>query len=131
MRVIVLVGRLDRAALRALSFARSISPDVTAVHVGDDPEEAERMRSRWERWVGGVPLAVLESPHRAFLPPLLAYLDALDQRDPRRPITVVLSEPVPRRFWEYFLHRHRALLLKLRLLFRPNTIVIDVPYHLD
>jgi hypothetical protein len=46
-------------------------------------------------------------------------------------VTVVLSEFVPRHFWENPLHGQTALRLKLRLFFRPNTIVIDVPYHLN
>jgi hypothetical protein len=41
----------------------------------------------------------------------------------------VLSEFVPRHPWEYLLHNQAALRLKLRLFFRPNTVVIDVPYH--
>ena len=36
--VVVPVGRLDRPTLAALSFARSISPEVTAVHVADSRE---------------------------------------------------------------------------------------------
>ncbi len=63
--------------------------------------------------------------------PLLAYLDALERQDPSRTTTVVLSEFLPRHFWEYLLHNQTALRLKLRLFFRPNTIVADVPYHLD
>jgi amino acid transporter len=128
--VVVPVSRLDRAALQALAFARSISPDVTAVHVTDDPREAEELKRRWEAWGGAVPLVIVESPYRALLPPLLAYIDALDRQDPRRPITVVLAEFVPRRPWEYLLHNQTALRLKLHLFFRPNTIVVDVPYHL-
>src|SRR5207249_2319338 len=61
--------------------------------------------------------------------PLVAYIDALQKQEPQRPITVVLSEFVPRRPWEYLLHNQAALRLKLRLFFRPNTVVIDVPYH--
>jgi len=33
-------------------------------------------------------------------------------------------------FWEYPLHNQTALRLKLRLFFRRNTVVVDVPYHL-
>ena len=61
--------------------------------------------------------------------PLLAYIDAVDRQDPRRPITVVLPEFVPRHWWEYLLHNLTAWRLKLRLFFRPDTIVVDVPYH--
>ena len=127
--VLVPVSRLDRGALQALSFATSISPDVTAVHVTDDPAEADEMKRRWEQWGQQVHLVIVESPYRALIPPLLAYIDAVDKQDPKRPITVVLAELVPRHFWEYILHNQSALRLKLHLFFRPNTIVVDVPYH--
>ncbi len=65
------------------------------------------------------------------IPGLLAYLDALDDQDPGRATIVVLSEFVPRHFWEGLLHNQAALRLKLRLFFRRNTVVVDVPYHLD
>jgi amino acid transporter len=128
--VIVPVARLDRAALHALAFARSISLDVTAVHVADDAGSAERMRERWRARDDGIALVVIESPYRALIPPLLAYVDARARQDPERPITVVLAEFVPRHFWEYVLHNQTALRLKVRLFFRPNTVVVDVPYHL-
>ncbi len=119
-RVVVPVSRLDRAALYALAFARSISPDATAVHVSDSADEAQQMQRRWERWGGPVPLAVIESPFRVLIPALLAYLDALDDQDPGRATIVVLSEFVPRHFWEGLLHNQAALRLKLRLFFRPG-----------
>ncbi len=127
--VIVPVSRLDRPALAALSFARSISPDVTAVHIAFSPEEAEAFRAQWEQYGLNIPLVIVESPYRALVEPLLAYIDAIDKQDPRRPVTVVLAEFVPRHWWEYLLHNQTALRLKFHLFFRPNTIVIDVPYH--
>lgn len=132
-RVVVPIGRIDRAALEALAFARSVAPQVTAVHVTDDPAEAERVKQRWQQLEsdGDVELVVVESPYRALVQPLLAYIDALAAQDPDRPITVVLSEFVPRHFWEYLLHNQAALRLKVRLFFRPNTVVIDVPYHVE
>lgn len=89
------------------------------------------MRSRWRSLEvdGDTDLVILESPYRALIPPLVAYIDALQKQEPQRSITVVLSEFVPRRPWEYLLHNQAALRLKLRLFFRPNTVVIDVPYH--
>ena len=130
-RVVVPVSRLDRPTLLALAFARAISADPIAVHVSDSEAEAQAMRRRWERWGGEVPLAIVESPYRVLIAPLLAYIDALERQDPGRPITVVLSEFVPQRFWDYLLHNQTALRLKLRLFFRRNTVVVDVPYHLD
>ncbi len=89
------------------------------------------MQRRWEDWGWPVKLVILESPYRALLPPLLAYLDATQSLDPATPTTIVLAEFVPRHFWEYPLHNQTALRLKVRLFFRSNTVVTDVPYHLN
>jgi hypothetical protein len=128
--VLIPVARLDRATLQAVAFARSISPTVRAVHIASTSESAEEFARRWRRWTTEVPLDVIESPYRSLLQPLLRYIERIDERDDR-PITVVLAEFVPRNWWEWILHSQTALRLKLSLLFRPNTIVIDVPYHTE
>ena len=132
--VVVPVARLDRAAVRALMFAASISHDVRVVHVATSDATAEAFKRRWQRWAGKrigdreIALDVIVSPFRALLQPLLRYIERMDERDPR-PITVVLAEYVPHRWWEWLLHSQTTLRLKAALLFRPNTIVVDVPYH--
>ncbi|HET7521500.1 MAG TPA: APC family permease [Candidatus Limnocylindria bacterium] len=128
--VIVPVARLDRTARQAIAFANSISENATAVHITNNPESAAELRERWPDWAGKTELVVVESPYRALVGPLLRYMDALQAQDPGRPVLVVLSEVVPRHWWENFLHNQTALRLKLRLFSRPNTIVADVPYHL-
>jgi amino acid permease-like protein len=127
--VIVPVARLDRVARQAIAFANSISPEAVAVHVTNDPADADAIRQRWPEWAGSTELVVVESPYRALIGPLLAYMDALQRQAPDRPILVVLSEVVPRHWWENLLHNQTALRLKFRLFRRKNTIVADVPYH--
>src|SRR5947207_128772 len=129
--VIVPVSRLDKATHQALAYARGMSPDVTAVHVTDDPDSGAYLKRRWEHSEIDIPLVVLESPYRALLPVLLGYINAIDKQYPGEPITIVLAEFVPRHFWEWFLHNQTAFRLKLILFFRPNTVVIDVPYYLE
>ena len=126
--VIVPVARIDRAALQALAFARSVSPNVKAVHVSTSEESALEFERRWDRLNTGIKLDIVESPFRSLVSPLLKYIDAIDKADDR-PITVVVTEFVPRHWWEWLLHSQTAMRLKASLLFRPNTIVIDVPYH--
>ena len=128
--VIVPIARLDRAALQALAFARSVSPTVKAVHISTSKASAEEFRRRWARLDTDIDVDVVESPYRSLLAPLLKYIDAIDRSD-SRPITVVVSEFVPHHWWEWLLHSQTAFRLKAALLFRPNTIVIDVPYHFE
>jgi amino acid transporter len=127
--VVVPVARLDQPALQAVAFAQAMDPEAVSVHVTNDPDEAEELRARWPALVGHGRLVVVASPYRALIGPLLRYLDALQRQDPTRPVMVVLAEVVPQHWWEAILHNHTALRLKLRLFFRPNTIVADVPYH--
>ncbi len=130
LRVVVPVAWADRAALNALTFARQLASDVVAVHVSLDPGEAARLRRRWAELGIDVPLVVIDSPYRAVVQPLLAYIDALRREDPKTPVVVVLPEIVPRYPWQYLLHNLTALRLKLALFFRPNVVVVDMPYHL-
>jgi amino acid transporter len=127
--VIVPIARLDRPARQAIAFANSISTEAVAVHVTNDPAAADEMRERWPEWAGSTELVVVESPYRALIGPLLAYMDALQRQAPDRPVLVVLSEFVPKHWWENLLHNQTALRLKLRLFTRKNTIVADVPFH--
>jgi amino acid transporter len=131
-RIVVPISRIDRASLRALNIARGLGGEVYAVHISFDTEGAKKFKRRWEAVVGDeIPLDTIISPFRALMPPLLRYIEAIDSRDPGRPIIVVLAEFVPRHWWEALLHNQTALLLKLRLFTRRNTAVLDVPYHLD
>jgi amino acid transporter len=128
--LVVPVPGLNRAVARTIRYARSLSRHVTAVHVTDDLDGAAELRKRWKEWGTDVPLVILESRYRALGGPLLHYLDAVSKDDADAPITVVLAEYVPRRWWEWPLHNQTALRLKTILFFRPNTAVIDLPYHL-
>jgi amino acid transporter len=133
--VLVPIARLDRAAVRALAFACSISPNVRAVHLATSEDTAITFRRRWDLWGGRVlpdgreiTLDVIVSPYRSLLQPLLRYIDRVAERDAGE-VTVVLTEYVPRHWWELILHSQTAFRLKAALLFRASTVVIDVPYH--
>jgi amino acid transporter len=128
--VIVPMPSLHLGVLPALDFARALSDNVTAVHVTDDLEAAERLKDQWEEWAQDIPLVIIESPYRSLLSPLLAYIEARRKNEPQRLVTVVLAEFVPKHWWEWILHNQTALRLKLALFFQPHTVVADVPYHL-
>ena len=128
--VIVPVEEMDRAVLRTMEYARSLSSNVTAVHVTDDVQEAEALRTEWEEEIPDVPIVVVESPYRALVAPFLAYVDAVDRANPQGRITVVLPEFVPAHFWQNVLHNQPATRLRRALKRRPNTAVVNVHYQL-
>ena len=75
-------------------------------------------------------LAVVQSPYRSLLEPLLDYVERIREDDPSAYITVILPEFVPHRLWQHLLHNQHALLIKGALLFKPNVVVTSVPFHL-
>jgi amino acid transporter len=132
-RVVVPIAGLNRAVVQAVNVGRSISADVRAVLVSDEPDVAEHARAEWERQLPEVPLVVVESPYRALTGPLLAYLDVLDQAwppDKEAPITfVVIPEYVARHWWERILYNQSTSSFRRALIGRPNTVVTQVPYR--
>lgn len=128
--VVVPVDGINRVSGAVIGFARELSSRITAVYVTDDREEAERFRARWEEEVPDVPLLVLESPYRAFVAPMLAYVESLQGAEPDVGITVVLPRIVLRHWWERFLHNQDALGLRRQLERRPRMEVVDFPFRL-
>jgi len=129
MNVIIPVDRIDRAVLRTVAYARSISPSAVAVHVTDERESADELKRQWELAIPDTPLHVVESPYRSLVEPIVAYVEGLDRTRPGGVVTVVLPEFVPKHFWQKPLHNQLSVRLKKALINRPNTVVIDVPYH--
>jgi amino acid transporter len=128
--VLVPIGGLQRAVVKALRYARTLSADVRAVFVELDPAATDALRRQWPEWGQGVELVVLESPYRSLMEPLLDYIEDLQQAEPSAYVTVILPEFVPRRLWQHLLHNQHALLIKGALLFKPNVVVTSVPFHL-
>ncbi len=131
-RVILAIGGVHRGTLAALRYARSLSDDITAIHVSIDPEESAKIERKWETWGDGHRLVVLDSPYRTFLEPLLEYIEDLDDhREPNEIITVVVPQFVSRHFWNAALHSRTAETLRKVLLNRSAVVVTEVPYRVD
>ena len=132
-RVVVPVPTVNRAVIQAINVGRSIADDVRAVYISDDLEETAAFRARWERQLVDVPLVIVDSPFRALVGPLIAYLDVLDTAwppDKPEPITfVVIPEYVADHWWERILYNQSAKRLRAALLGRPHTVIVDVPYR--
>ena len=132
-RVVIPVNTINRAVVQAVIFGRTLATDVRAVFITEDPDLGDEFRHRWQRQVPTVPLVIVESPYRALVGPLTAYLDVLDLAwppDKPAPITiVVLPEFVVRHWWDRVLYNQSAKRLKSALVGREHTVIADVPYR--
>ncbi len=131
-RVILPISGVHRGSLLALRYARTLSNDVTAVHVAIDPVETEKLEKKWEIWGEGVRLVILNSPYRLLLEPLIDYIEEVArQRQPNDTITVVVPQFVPKHWYHNILHMQTAFLLRSALIFKPGIMITDVPYQVE
>ena len=132
-RVVVPVNGINRAVVQAVNFGRTLASDVRAVFVTEDHEQGEALRERWDRQLPGIPLVIVESPYRALVGPVTAYLDVLDLAwppDRPTPVTIViLPEYVARHWWDRILYNQSAKRLRAALLGREHTVIANVPYR--
>jgi amino acid transporter len=132
VRAVVLVSKLHKPTLRALSFAKASRPStLEAITVDVDPEETERLVAQWEDAGIPVPLKVIASPYREITNPALEFVRNIRRESPRDVVTVYIPEYVVGHWWEQILHNQSALRLKARLLFTPGVMVTSVPYLLQ
>lgn len=131
-RVIIPIGGVHRGTLAALRYAKTLSPDITAVHVSVNPEETKRIQEKWEYWGEGIRLVIIESSYRRFMEPLLQYIDEIYQKhQPNEVLTIVVPQFVPRVQWTNILHTNTAAALRQELIYRKGIVITSVPYLLD
>ncbi|HEY6405862.1 MAG TPA: hypothetical protein VIY29_00185, partial [Ktedonobacteraceae bacterium] len=132
---IVPVKRLNPATKRSLAFARSIIPEVTAmhaVHVALDRQEADALRIAWEEWQSTlfenerVLLEIVEPASHSLVRSLLHYIDAMQRQYFDETLTVVLPESAEGSFFKRLLQNPSLLHLKIKLFYRPAIVVTNL-----
>ncbi|MGB8645150.1 MAG: amino acid permease, partial [Anaerolineae bacterium] len=94
-------------------------------------ERADKIREKAAKYAPGVRFVVVDSPYRAFVRPLLSYIDALHSQKPNAFVSIVVPEFIPAHWWEGFLHNRTANVLRKAFELHPNVAVVLVPYLLE
>src|SRR5580658_4310480 len=139
--VVVPMDRWSKIAKRAITFALTVSPDVTVLHI-DSGERTNYLQQEWCAFVerpvqllGMAPpkLAILPSPYRFVITPIVDYILDLSQKNPDRQIAVIIPEIVERNWYYHLLHNQRGTALKSMLYFKGNgrILVVNVPWYVD
>jgi hypothetical protein len=123
-----------------MRFALNISDEIYGVYV-DSGEGSAYSADQWNKYVveparqagKTLPaLVTLPSPYRRLFGPLMEFIDQLEGRHPDRQIVVLIPSLIEGKWYHYFLHNQRALLLQasLRLRADPRVITVTVPWYL-
>jgi amino acid transporter len=129
---VVLVSAVHNATLRALDYAKAITPsNVRAVTFNVDEGSTQTIMTDWADAGTDVPLEILDSPYREVTRPLLKLIRQIHASTPDAVVTVIVPEFVVSKWWHQFLHNQTALAIKAALLFEPGVVLTSVPYHLE
>jgi amino acid transporter len=128
---LLLVPRLHKGILQAISYASASTNDARAVHVTLDQESAARIKGQWNEFGIDMPLVILESPYRSLIEPILEYIDQALAEDPDQVVTVIVPQAVPKLWFQGILHNNAALSLKAALGARKNVVITNVRYFLS
>jgi hypothetical protein len=77
-RVIVPIASINKASVRALKYAKTISDNITAFNVYIDEEDRDRIERKWKLLNTDIPLIVRSSPYRKIISPLLEFIESTE-----------------------------------------------------
>jgi hypothetical protein len=132
IHAIVLVSKLTKPALRALTYAKITHPaTLEALMVDTDTDATKDLQKQWVDKGIKVPLRILASPYREITRPVAAYVGSIRKRSEHDLVVVYVPEYAEGIFMENLMHNRTALRIKERLRFIPGVIIASVPWQLS
>ncbi len=130
-RVIVPLDSVNRASVRALRFAKTISDNVVAFHVSINEENAQRVKEQYAMLNTGIPLTVKYSPTKTIVDSLSRYIESVEYDYKKGDmITVLLPQFVTKKWWHSLLHNRSTRFIKSELLKHKHIVVMTMPLQL-
>lgn len=132
--VIVPIADIHKGTLKALRYAKRISKDVRALFISTGEAQKARIQERWARFpelTEGVNLVIIDYDYRDILTPLEDYITMVNSKEvPNMITTVVIPEFITDSTLSRILHNQTAALLRHRLKYQSDVVVIEVPFQI-
>lgn len=130
-RVIVPIASVNKASVRALRYANTISDNVVAFCVVVDPESEAKVKEKYALLKTDIPLVVKYSPYRKVVDPLVKYIESEEYSIKKGEIiTVILPQFIVKSAHENFLHNQTGLYVRRELLKYKHIVVATMPLQL-
>jgi hypothetical protein len=130
-RVILPIESINRASIRALRYAKTISDNVVAFNVSLDQADGDKIKERYAMINSDIPLYVKYSPYRKVAEPLLDFIQSADYDLKKGDmITVILPQFEVKHWWQRLLHNHSGAYIEKQLLHYKHIVVATMPLQL-
>lgn len=130
--IIVPIDSFNAMVVKAVRYARSITPHVEVFHVETYEGEADKLRRKWSMLKTSIPLIIKESPYREVVGPLIDYIDSEEHVSaPGDMITVLLPQFFVFKWYHAALHNNTSIFIANAMLNKHNVIVSILPFYLE
>ena len=130
--VIIPVESINRASIRALKYAKTISDNIVAFNISIDEEAEARIKAKWSKLHTDIPLIVKYSPYRKVLEPFMEFIENYVEHAYQKGdmITVILPQFSVQKWWHHILHNQTRFFLQNELLKHRHIVVATIPLQL-
>jgi amino acid transporter len=141
MIAVVPIEHLNVLAEKALQTAYALSNNIHVVHIKEEHSDRDFSRE-WhidvqpsldKLGLSEANLAIVNSPYRKVITPILNYIWELEAKNPQNTIAVLIPQLVESRWYYSLLHNRRAAIMRTLLMLkgRNRILIINVPWNLE
>lgn len=124
---LLLVDGVHMGTLQMVNFAKSLGSPWRAIHVGVNPEKAQKTQEKWDQYIGDDKLVIIPSPYRHLMAPIREYVMNLLRENPKAIVHIVMGHLAMDSVFTQALHQNSSLILNLGLTGLERVVVTIVP----
>ncbi|MBF7094153.1 APC family permease [Streptococcus sp. HF-1907] len=132
--VLILVGNMTQASIRAVNYARSIGQTVVAMHVSTKETEAKdkEIQTEFKDYFPDVQFVNIESDYRDIINPTAKFVERMTKEASQKghTMTVIIPKFIPKHPWQNTLHNQMSLRLRAKLRWHEDIVIATYTYHL-
>lgn len=132
--VLILVGNLTQASIRAINYAKSIGQTVVAMHVStlETKQKDLEIEKEFKTYFPEVTFVNIESNYRDIVKPTMLFVNKMNREAQKQnhTMTVIIPKFIPKHSWQNVLHNQMSLRLRVRLRWYEDIIIATYSYHL-
>ena len=132
--VLVLVGNVTQASIRAINYAKSIGDNVIAMHVSTAETQAKdkEVEEEFREYFPDINFQNIQSSYADIVKPTVNYVQMMSEKaqENNETMTVVIPKFVPNKRWQNILHNQMSVRIRLSLRWNENIVIASYGYHL-
>lgn len=127
---IVLMQSVNKSLLKSLHYAKTITKNITALHICRHPEHAAQLRKQWDDLHVSVPLEIVQTPYRDIMQPFDNYIWERESKlNHGEFITVIIVKFVTDHWYDNLLHSQTTYFFERMLSKHKDVVSVIMPFH--